>query len=191
MEKRKIGEPLHCPAEFLKQFVKARESYIAITNSFSLICSFRFWQLKSGWENFSFWLPPFLMLCSSWNKTFETLDVLNMWKSDIPCHHCWRPVLQDSSFCAVFKTHGALCFSLYLFIEIPVVIMQMPSVLPCSYFASEVLLTGMYSKGMEISSPWRRGGEDRVKPCFFRERNGFTEVPQTLLFVTLALNLSG
>lgn len=32
------------------------------------LVSFPFWQLKSGWENFSRWLPPFLIFCSSWSK---------------------------------------------------------------------------------------------------------------------------
>lgn len=120
--KRERQGSLYSPQQyFWRQFVKACESCDVITDSFffDFFSSFPFWQLKSGWENFSLCLPPFLVFCSSWNKTFETLHVLNTSKKDFHCHLCWRPVLQDSKksyFCAViiFNIHGALFSSLYL-----------------------------------------------------------------------------
>lgn len=143
---KREGQGSLYPAQqyFWRQFVRAWQPYDVITDSFFFdsFSSFPFWQLKSGWENFSLWFPPFLVFCSSWNKTFEMRNVLNTWKIDFPCHLCWRPVLQDSKksyFCAIIKIHGALFSSLCLFVEIPFVIMQLLSVLPCSYFDSKVL----------------------------------------------------
>lgn len=85
---------------FWRWFVKACELYYhcIITDPplffsflwfFFFLSSFPFWQLKSGWENFSLWLPPFLIFCSSWNKnTWNSLCSSNTGKSS--CHLCRR-----------------------------------------------------------------------------------------------------
>jgi len=66
---------------------------------------------------------------------------------------------------------------LYLFVDIPFVIMQLLSVLPCSYFDSEVLeQVCTVKKEWKLALP-EAGEEDRTNPQTFREMNGFTRVP--------------
>lgn len=67
---------------------------------FSLFSSLHFHSgiLRLG-GRISLWLPPFLVVCSSWNKALETVNVLNTWKKGFPCHLCTSGFQEELFLC--------------------------------------------------------------------------------------------
>lgn len=89
---------------------------------------------------------------------------------------CTSGFQEELFLCYLMMPWFMVSSSLYLLVEIPFMIMQLHSILPCSYFDTKVL-----EQVCTVKEGWKLalldGSGERDQTQTLREMNGFTQVP--------------